>query len=178
MDDVTIAAYLDHQLHGAARERFESHIAQCADCRRAVIDAEELLKSMRARRGRRGLTILAAAMAVVLVVRLSGFNADRGQRLRGSAVSTELAGYAPTGNVSTRPIRFVWSPLAGAISYKLELTDGDARMVWTASTADTLMALPTSVALQSGTNYFWRVDAIAADGTMRSTATHEFRPMD
>jgi hypothetical protein len=175
MDDVSIAAYLDNQLHGRAREHFESHIAQCAECRKAVIDAEQLLKTMRARHGRRSLVILAAAVVVLAGIRLRGFGREHEQPLRGAPDPLGLAAVAPVGEVPGTGLRFVWASLPGAISYKLEVTDALGSNVWTASPADTSADLPRSVILQTGRNYFWRVDAVAANGTERSTGTHEFR---
>ncbi|MFL5483631.1 MAG: zf-HC2 domain-containing protein [Gemmatimonadaceae bacterium] len=175
MDDVRIAAYLDNQLRGTERERFESHIAQCADCRQAVVDAEQLLKTVRPRRGRKSIVLLAGLVVALAGTRMISLRRDHADRVRASSDLMAIPVYAPVGNVGHTVLRFAWAPLPRALSYKLEVTDAAGHSIWTASPADTTLTLPPAVVLHRGTSYFWSVDAIATDGSVRSTGAHEFR---
>lgn len=40
---IDLASYLDGRARGSRRDRIESHLAACGDCRRAVIDLRRML---------------------------------------------------------------------------------------------------------------------------------------
>ena len=163
MTDPLIASYLDRRISDVDRERFENHLAECPECRRALIDAESLLKRVRPAWRRNAVVALVAAAFVFVAVDL------KVQR------RNDLAAYGPSGEVTRSGLRFVWSPLPGVISYKILLVDASSQPVWSAAAADTMIAPPATVTLHVGETYLWAVDALASDGTTHSTGFHEFR---
>lgn len=181
MNDLQIAAYLDRGLSGAERDQTESHLAECAECRRHVLDADELIR--RVRRPKRlaiGSALVAAAAAVIIVAvpSLRRSDAAQGNPLyRDATASPSLIAYGPTGESRMGSLRFVWSPARGAMSYRLTVSGADGATLWTQSGRDTVAALPASVTLRVGDRYFWVSDALLADGGSRSTGLREFTPI-
>ncbi|MFN2638079.1 MAG: zf-HC2 domain-containing protein [Gemmatimonadaceae bacterium] len=183
MTDSMIASYLDRRLGEADRERFESHIAQCTECRAAVVESEKFLKRVRPRRGTNAIIALATAAVVLVAVRFDATSRHDSQSAAASSRTSEpvigaLSVYGPTGEASSRGLRFVWSPIAGAVSYRLVVSDGSARPIWSNTGPDTAVALPTKVTLRTGESYFWIVDGLSSNGITRSTGVHEFRVGD
>lgn len=179
MTDMLIASYLDRRMSDIERERFENHLAECPECRQAVIEAESLLKRVRPTWRVNKVVALIAAVLVLVAVDLKvqqrdDLSAPTTTRATSTADSGLIA-YGPSGEVTRSGLRFVWSPLAGAISYKILLVDASSLPVWSAAATDTSISLPATVALRTGENYLWVVDALASDGTTHSTGLHEFR---
>lgn len=179
MTDMSIASYLDRRMSGVDRERFEDHLSECPECRQAVIEAESLLKRVRPRwRGNAIVALIAATIVLVAVDLKVQDRNDLSAPTPTRAVRTidrGLTAYGPSGEVTRSGLHFVWSPLAGAISYKIFLVDASSQPVWSAPATDTSIALPATVALRAGETYLWAVDALASDGTMHSTGLREFR---
>ena len=179
MTDMLIASYLDRRMSDVDRERFENHLAECPECRQAVIEAESLVKRVRPRwRGNTIVALIAAVFVLVAVDLKVQHRSDLSARTTTREVRTADAGltaYGPSGEVTRSGLRFVWSPLAGAISYKILLVDASSQPVWSATATDTSIALPATVALRAGETYLWAADALASDGTTHSTGLHEFR---
>ena len=178
MSDMLIASYLDRRMSEADREQFENHLAECEDCRRAVIEARSLMKQVRPTwRMNTVVGVLAAALIFVVVdlkVQHRNDLAAPASTRAVQPVGSAITPYGPIGEVARAGLRFVWSPLANAISYRLSLVDANSQPVWSTAAADTSIALPPSVSLRVGENYFWSVDALASDGATRSTGLHEF----
>jgi predicted anti-sigma-YlaC factor YlaD len=171
-----IASYLDRRMSDFDRERFENHLAECPDCRQAVIEAERLLKRVRPSwRANTIVGLIAAAFILVAVDLKVQHKSDLSAPRTVRAIDAGLTAYGPSGEVTRSGLRFVWSPLAGAISYKILLVDATSQPVWSATPTDTSMALPATVVLRPGETYLWAVDALAADGTTHSTGLREFR---
>jgi hypothetical protein len=63
-----------------------------------------------------------------------------------------------------RPKAFRWEPVAGAKTYRFQLTDTAGRPLHEARTSATSVDLPTAVALEAGHTYGWQVWAELADG--------------
>ena len=178
MTDAMIASYLDRRLSASERERFESHLAECGECREAVVDSEKLLKRVRPRRGMKTLIALSVAAIVLVGVRLEVIPRNRRivpETRATTPVTGALGVYGPIGEVSGRGLRFVWSPIVGAVSYRLVVTDASSRPVWSTTSPDTVVALPAKVGLRAGERYFWIVDALASNGITHSTGVREFR---
>ena len=176
MTDLLIASYLDRRMSDADRERFESHLAECPECRRAVIEADSLIKQVRPTWRGNAMIGLIAATIVLVAVDLTVQHTGQPTPTRSvREVESGLIAYGPTGDVTRSRLRFVWSPLAGAISYKIAVVDATSQPVWSTTASDTSIALPANVSLRAGENYLWVVDALAADGTTHSTGLHEFR---
>ena len=182
LTDADVAAYLDRGLRGTKRDRLEAHLAGCGECRREVLETQQLVKRVRPlRRAPVWAGSVAAAAAVVLLVAKLGSGPGRlpetAHPVRVGGGMSQLVAYGPTGeDISTRGLRFVWGAAAGAVTYRFTVTGSDGVAVWSRSGIDTIVALPDSIVLHPGQRYFWVVDALFADGASRSTGMREFVP--
>ncbi len=173
MNEFEMAAYVDRRLGPADRERVEGHLAECPSCRHEALEVRGLLR--RAARPRRlliGASLLAAAAALVLIVRPATL-----EPVRDGGAASVLTAYGPTGDAALASLRFVWGAVPGVATYRLTVSGTDGAPVWSGSVADTAMALPDSVTLRADQRYFWITDALLHDGSTRSTGMHEFRPV-
>jgi hypothetical protein len=178
VSDMLIANYLDRRMSDTDREQFENHLAECPDCRRAVIEARSLLNRLRPPwRVNAVVGVLAAVLVVVAIDLKVRQNADLpGEPTRAAATTDAgIRPYGPMGDVRRTDLRFVWSPLPNAISYKVVLVDANSQPLWSTTAADTSIALPTSVPLHVGERYFWGADALGSDGGTYTTGLHGFR---
>jgi anti-sigma factor RsiW len=172
--DTEIAAYLDHTLDADQRDRVEDHLASCQDCRQHLLETKELLD--RVRRPRKllvGGALAAVAALVFLIVRPNSATMDRAV-MRSDGAAVPVVAYGPIGTAARAGLRFVWSAVPGAESYRLTVSGEDARTVWSSSGTDTLSALPDSVTLRPNERYHWVADALLSDGSTRSTGLREF----
>jgi hypothetical protein len=71
------------------------------------------------------------------------------------------------------PPDFHWKEIHESAAYRFSLLDGSGAVLWTADIRDTSILLPSSVVLQPGFTYLWRVESSFADNTLRS-ALHAF----
>ena len=178
-----LAAYLSSALTADERAKLEAHLAACRQCRREVTSARRLLRSHRSSTALRW-AVPAAAAAVLAVVLLSP---PRSARMETSSTrATEDAAVSATmpkirivspasgDTVNGGQVVFVWQRAGSEPLYRLTLTDASGRTVWTRDTSDTTLTLPASISLGKRQNYFWLVDALAADGTAITTGTHRF----
>lgn len=180
-----LSAWLDGSISVSDRARIEAHIARCDDCRRDVV---EVLRAVKPRADRR-VWPAAAALAAAAVVAVLIFAPGEDERARRSepllrGPETTLSDETPAPEVihpadaattDSRDVAFTWRASGGASSYRLTLTDEDGDVVWSASTADTVLALPADSALAPGGTYFWYVDALLLDGRSLTSGVHEFR---
>jgi anti-sigma factor RsiW len=177
MDELEVAAYLDRRMPDEERRRMDAHLAACSDCRAEVVDVE--LFRRRFRRPRRlamaATLALATAAGIVLMV-MPRLGSEGKATLRDSGTDNRLVVYGPLGEISSDSIRFVWGAIPHATTYRLTVSTGGGRVVWSASVADTVATLPDSVVLRRGDQYGWVVDALLGDGTTRSTGLREFHP--
>lgn len=161
--DAELAAYLGRELLGEELERIERHLAQCARCREEVIDAEEILRPPRHLRWK--VVVPVAAAAAVAVLFFPWVGGDRPsppeqpvhREAPGAVVSTPSP-ISPVGEVE-RVEAFGWELVSGADRYRVTLFDAGGSVLWRATSVDSLIALPDSVALESGQPYLWRVEA-------------------
>jgi hypothetical protein len=176
MNDIDVAAYIDRGLKPHRLSEIEEHLAYCEDCRENLVKAQEIVsRSRRTPIYVRSAVILAAAAAVALVaIPTLRRSTDPRDSMRASGDARPLAVYGPIGDIRSRPVRFTWSAIPGALSYHLTVTTADGETVWSTSLTDTTLAAPAAVTLAAGNRYLWNVDAIATDGSTRSTGTHEF----
>ena len=179
LKDAEVAAYLDRGLSVDKRDRIEAHLAACAECRRDVREAQQLLKRVgpMGRASFLGGSIVAAAAVLLLIARLGPRPAEQiadTTIVRAENTASQLMVYGPTGeDKPVRGLRFVWGAASGALTYRLTVTRRDGETVWSRSGADTAVTLPDSVVLRSGQSYFWVADALLSDGTTRSTGIRE-----
>jgi hypothetical protein len=162
--DDDLAAYLDRRLEAPERDRLESHLSWCPDCRAQLTAASAVIRRRAAVRKRWAtLAPLAAAAAaiVLLVVSPEGWPGGGGAPAHRDAPSTSATApipITPRGAV-TATAALVWHRLERAERYRGTLFDASGVVIWRAETGDTVITLPDSVRLEPGATYLWRVDA-------------------
>jgi hypothetical protein len=119
--------------------------------------------------------MIAAAVIAAVVAAIAISLTDSGERgVRRAASEVEhgdrlppITLVAPDGTLQRAPSRFEWRPLAGATSYELKLYADDARVLWTSErSAATAVDRPATVALPTGQQYHWQVQAFAGEKVM------------
>lgn len=176
-----VAAYLDRALRPADRERVESHLADCPDCRREVIEVSRI-RHAPGRRLRWLIAVPAAAAAAAVVILMLARSGEgpspEGPILRdggiGSAARVVLVSPTTDRVVDPSVLTFTWRSAGEGVSYRLALTDATGDVVWTASASDTTARLPATVRLKSGSSYHWYVDALLTDGRSIASAVQRF----
>jgi hypothetical protein len=185
-----VAAFLDGGLRGTEREPVVSHLADCAECRRELVElrgalgAATAVSSARRRRG-----AIAAAIAAGLVFVLLPPLVQRGTREAPSVEATRVgddphgtaavgafAALAPAdGAELPRGARtLVWRAAAVDAMYMVTVQDSAGAVVWSGSMADTSASIPSTTSLMAGQRYFWSVDARLADGATAGTGVRTF----
>lgn len=177
-----IAAYLDQSLDSDERRRVDRHLDGCRECRAELIAVLRLAPAGAPRRRMvRWAWIPAAAaagLAAVLLLRPTP-PARPGSIERPVSGPTEslprLAVTTPANgdSVAAGRVVFQWRSRPGD-SYRVTVLTESGEPVWTGETTDTSIALPTSIALQAGRLYFWRVDAVA-DGLSATSGVQRFQ---
>jgi hypothetical protein len=177
MSDIDIAAYLDHGLPSNRVAEVEEHLARCSICRDHVVETQGFIsRRRRSQRFARVAAAVALAAAAITIVAVPSIRRSTGARdaMRSEETDTRLRVYGPVGEVAVRPSRFVWAPVPGALSYHVTVTTTAGADVWSSSSSDTIIVLPSSVRLAPGERYLWVVDAMTSEGTTRSTGLREF----
>jgi len=126
----------------------------------------------------RPLRLALAAVAVVglgLVAYLSLAPPDL-DRFRTPPTTRTFTATAPEDGavVAARALSFSWSPLRGAMRYRLMLYTDDASVLWQGDSVKGPLALPDTVRLEAGVQYLWRVDALLANGSTTATELYAF----
>ena len=179
--DDELVAYLGHELEGETLRRVELHLARCATCRQEVIDAKEILRTPRQLRWQVLAPVAAAAAVALLFISWPQNNGlPTGQPVHREA-PTELglapvpvSPVGPSGEVGA----LVWTRVSGADRYRLTLYDAEGSVIWRATTADSLISLPDSVAIQVGRPYLWKVEARVGWDVWEPSDLAEFRVED
>ena len=177
-----VAAFLDRRLTVAERAGVEAHLADCRLCRDEMTSVRRLLRTGQSIRPIVLIPAsLAAAAAIAFVALTLGRSTDlAGDRVRSQPTPAEAAGPIATrlpadgDTISIARPAVVWSSIAGEPTYRFTLTDASGQLLWTSSTTDTSVTLPSQVNLHSRQTYFWYVDALRADGRAASTGVHRF----
>jgi len=160
-----LVAFLGHELTGAARRNVELHLAHCAECRDEIVSVGEILRPSR-KDHRTSWRVLAptaaAAAAITLLVagplsRGGPEDVTQHRDLTGE-VSTIPTPVSPTGVVSSVE-HLLWRTVDGADRYRVTVYDAGGAVLWKETTQDTIIALPDSVLLSSGSTYLWRLEA-------------------
>jgi hypothetical protein len=178
LESAEVASYLDRALPPAERERVEAHLADCAECRREVIEVSRLRHTSASRR--RWLLFAPAAAAAAILIAVLARPADTpgpGPVLRdgGEEPSLTVSLVAPTDSatVEGRAVAFTWRSAGDGVSYRLTVTDDWGDVVWSGASADTTARLP-STSLRTGRPYFWYVDALLPDGRSMTSNVRRF----
>jgi hypothetical protein len=189
LSDWQAAAYVDGRLSPVERARTEAHIEECATCRREVVEVAQVLgpvpqPSARPRR-RTVVSGIGLAFAASLVLLLSrpqvtvetGRDQLRDDQTAGGTEGVARIAVVHPANGSTigSTERVVtWRSAGADATYRLTLGNGDGRVLWRGATSDTTLALPPDVPLESGTTYFWHVDALIPAGASATTRVQSF----
>lgn len=178
-----IAALIDSSLAPDARAAAELHLSGCSKCCEELASCLRLATAAPSRPSMRMhwplLGTIAAAILIVAVLR------PRHDRVT-PAVSRERASAPIAGSpvigasreaTFDRPdVRLTWQRDPAAIGYHVVVTDSAGAPVWRSDDlTDTSVAPPSSARLDAGARYFWRVDALHADGSSSQSATAAFR---
>lgn len=137
------------------------HVMQCADCRAEF----ELLRAVHAGRPRTRRPLWQPLAAAAVVLFLVGFGvwrvrhgAERPGPFRGESVALSLVAPHPGETLYALPI-FVWHSIPNAVTYRVEVVDGNGELVFETTTADTTASVPHTLALSAGVPYRWWVRA-------------------
>jgi hypothetical protein len=176
LDDDAIAALAEGFSEGGAPQGDLEHLAGCASCRARVAAVSRLLRNEEvagelrrlevgdgaggSRRWLRTAAGLAAAAALVLVVRSISLSHRPGFQLREEPV-TLIAAPVPIEPIGTvaRVDSLSWHTVARATQYRVTLFRQDGSTAWDTSTADTVVALPPEARPAPGAVYYWKVEA-------------------
>lgn len=118
----------------------------------------------------------ALAAGVLLVIGIQSDDMQPGQEpAYREAPRAELRSLLPEGQaLARRDAVLRWSPLHGAVSYDVQVSTEDLRVVATEEgLTSSEVRLPESAlaGLQSGTKLLWQVQAVFPDGTRETSAT-------
>ena len=178
ISDAELAAYMDRNVAPAERDRVESHLADCDECRRHLIETRKVLGGIDRTRSLRLVATLAAAAAVLVFVRSEVWTTRQS-----TTAFSLVAGPAPRKSRHTRSKRGRQPKrsrirLESGVRRGLVPDHSESRRrtpLWSKTTTDTVAILPPSVVLQNGQKHLWVTDALLLDGTTRSTGLREFR---
>lgn len=172
-----ISAYLGGGLSQSDRNSLERHLLVCADCRRDLAEASELVGAKRSRWLTVGAPLAAAAVLVIAIIPNTRSNAA-GPTLRGPQVEglAKFAVVSPSNEAEVKPdsLVFRWRSVGADAHFQFTLTDANGDVVYTGATPDTALTLPRSVGLTPGATYFWYVDALLEGARSTTTGVIEF----
>jgi putative zinc finger protein len=178
LESSEIAAYLDRALPKSERDRVESHLADCAQCRRESVEVLRVRNRMR-RRSRWLVIPPVAAAAVVLfvLVRAGAIPGTTPPVLRdggdGPMPRVVIVSPPDSGAGGSEHMSFVWRSVGPGVSYRITISDPKGDVVWSAAASDTTARVPASVQLRRST-YYWYVDALLPDGRSITSGVHPF----
>jgi hypothetical protein len=187
LSDAELAGYLDHDLSDAERRRVETHIDECAACRREIVALLPITHPGESPDNRivhrpRRWWIPAAAAAVIAAMAMPRLTRNapgpdvpqRARPVTEAGSRSRLAIVAPADDATVAgPLVFTWRS-ANADVYRIAIVTASGDSVWTTDTGDTTITLPDGVALQPDRAYFWRVDAIGT-GIAATTGSHRLQ---
>lgn len=180
-----IAAYLDRRLSATDRQRIETHLAECDECRSEVVAVTRVVHT-KPRDQRWWAVGIAAAAAVVLfalfqprsdsdALRTDALRAPDGSGDTESVLRVDVV--TPTGGSIVNPdsLVLVWRRAGADVLYRLAVTDAGGGVIWTGSTSDTTLLVPSAAELRRGQVYYWYADVLYPDGRSATTGVHRFR---
>ncbi len=171
-----VASYLDRALAPDEQARVEAHLADCADCRRELIEVSRLRHArFRSRWWVLGPALAAAAAALLFVTRSPDTPATEPVLRDGGEPALTIGLVAPGDSaVSPGSLTFTWRSAAPRASYRLTLSDERGDVVWSATSIDTTQRPPSRVSWRTGRTYFWYVDALLPDGRSVTSGVRRF----
>ena len=182
-----VAAYLDRTLPQVEHTQIEAHLDDCRECREEVVALSRVLRKLGPKPILRWVAVGGIAATLALVVGRMALGPgnvtapNTTQPIERSAPGEGHAGLVairPTGNAPVRRdavlLQWASAPNPG-VHYRLTLSQADGRVLWTASTRDTMLQVPSSVRLAGGRTYYWYTDVLLPDGRTLTTGVQEFR---
>ncbi len=178
-----VAGYIDHSMTGVARERAESHLSDCAQCREELVACGRLVHSAPTWRRRRLVAPLFAAavaasfLAIVFAAPRVQNSSSRGVERGTGAVTRELTPVAPRSgtSVAAEGLRFTWRADTGAVGYRVVVTTSTGTPVWRGESRDTSAVPSREATFVPGEEYYWRVESTRADGGGAMSRPASFR---
>lgn len=184
-----IAGFVEGISDSDERRSIASHLDTCARCRSELVEVIRLAEGAAALPARRHprlrrimpvLLGLAAGLAALVVYQRGGQNPDPAGTVRAPITGigespARIIVIVPRESavVSPQSLHFTWHAHS-ADGYRFVLLQEDGTPIWSFETTDTSLGLPSSVVLEPGRTYFWRVDALA-DGISASSGAHRFQ---
>jgi len=175
-----LGAYLSNTMSETERPAVERHLVACADCRADLIETQRATAitpdKNRSWQGRLYALGLAAAAVIAFAVwprrdvKIGPEPVERNRAVSDAAVA--IVSPRQDGELNLERT-FAWRRNDDA-SYNITVTDASGRTLWSQSTADTTAALPSSVPLSRGQQYFWYVDALRSDGRSVTSGVNGF----
>jgi hypothetical protein len=181
-----IGSYELNLLSDEERKRFEDHVVTCDECvkdlyrmapvAQGMLDGKAVPTKPEEQSSRsRNWMLLAASLAVVSVGLYAVMReSPPDETLRGIEGGTVVL-FEPIGEVPF-PERLDWKtvPLASHYEVTIETTAGET--FWSEEVEVPPVTLPAEVVarMAPGAAYFWRVEAVAADGTRWRSDTTRF----
>lgn len=178
-----IAAYLARRVTGTDRDEMERHMVVCDACRHDLVHASQVPSRSRARRWVVvSLPVAAAAVIAALLLLPSPTSpplpGTPASALRGDGFEPMLPFVAlePAQGAIAEPqgILFRWRSAGPDPFYRITVIDERGDVVWSATSADTVILLPDSISLGGRQTYFWYVDALLRGARSSSTGIQEF----
>jgi len=162
LESSLVGLYLDGGLPPERRAEVEAHAAECASCRRELIEVARLVYSRPRRPAWFAGAAAVAAAAVIAILVWPGGTRDtgRGSEYREPIGTTTAApaALAPQG-LSSGPTRLEWTSAPRNRGYRVTLYDDRGTVLWETETSDTVAPLPDRIRLRPDATYFWRVEA-------------------
>jgi len=193
LGEIEVAAYVDRALEPLERERAEAHLDACSDCRQAVVDVWRMSQSSDApvAESTRGVAaiparswlrpviaaagiLLAASVTIVALKQTGSETAPVVRSLDGTSGIPAVSSISPDDGAAVERDNLVlkWSAHPPGL-FRVALLDSAGAPVLVEETNDTTFVVPSSIDLQPGATYFWRVDVLA-DGITASTSASRF----
>jgi hypothetical protein len=204
LTEADILLFIEKRLTGEERERFSTHLADCAECT-ALLNALSRLKRELPRMSAPQIPKEAVQRAERIVrrdgARESAWSWLRVPRLRfalgGLAVvaavifflpdRTEVSRYRDSTNFSSTQLldpvdgsnvqpqtAFRWRAMQEAIAYRFTLHDHVGLIQWETVSSETTITLPSHLDLKRGERYFWRVESLFPDQSSQRSQLNAF----
>lgn len=202
ISEADLILLLENKVSSETRRRLELHLADCERCsaelaaiRRmekvlADTSAPKIEPSLLARaekfatRGAthffpmKGVARYAIAASIVLAVGIAGVLLLRQplkiSEFRSPAESPTAFTLQPEDGAVVSAVHFQWAKIPNALVYHASFLEEDGRILWTTSTPDTHLTIPSDIVLQPGKRYLWKVEAFLPDESKFGSRLHVF----
>ena len=207
-DDYQLASYMDGGLSERDHGEFETHVADCPYCMERIGilgragESKAAIPAVDQSRRHSGNPSYwqktprwaAAAMVVIAV----GFVANRQVPSRIPSASNELPEVPAVSerfvdqesplpkilspledsSIDPRSLVFEWKAVPDSLFYDIRIVSDDGELITRQRVWDTTWSLPTELQLQTGAEYFVRVDAFVSEGKALSSEHIVFKVED